>query len=144
MPVYVLDTSAILCVFYHEDGAEEVVEILEGGQSGPSAGDGEVLVPFIALMEMEYWLRRRLSAEQADHALLLVENWPVRIVESHPQWRRVAARMKASASMSVADAWISALAIVQDGELVHKDPEFDQVGGLKARRLPYKGGGRAG
>jgi predicted nucleic acid-binding protein len=140
MPVYVLDTSAIMCVLYQEDGAEQVVEILDAAQTSSRGDAAEVLVPFIALMEMEYWLRRRLAPREVEHILLLVANWPVQVVESNPQWRRLAAQVKAYASLSVADAWIAALAILRQGELVHKDPEFDQVTELESLRLPYKSG----
>jgi hypothetical protein len=32
---------------------------------------------------------------------------------------------------------MAALAVLEDAELVHKDPEFDAVPGLRAVRLPY-------
>lgn len=136
MPVYVLDTSAIMCVLYQEDGAEQVVEILDAAQTASRSDAPEVLVPFIALMELEYWLRRRLAPREMEQILLLLANWPVQVVESSPEWRHAAARVKASASLSVADAWIAALAMLRQGVLVHKDPEFDQVTELKSLRLP--------
>lgn len=138
MSTYVLDTSAIMSVLYQEDGAEQVVEILDAAQIRSRAATAEVLVPFIALMEMEYWLRRRLAPREVEHILLLVENWPVQVVESNLEWRHAAARVKANASLSVADAWIAALAMLRQGELVHKDPEFGQVTGLRSLPLPYK------
>jgi predicted nucleic acid-binding protein len=138
MAVYVLDTSAIMCVLYREEGAGEVVDLLEAVRAGSREQGPEVLVPFIALMELEYWLRRRLAPGEVGHILLLVENWGIRLVESNPEWRHAAARVKARASLSVANAWIAALAMLHQGELVHKDPEFDQVAELKALRLPYK------
>ncbi len=93
---------------------------------------------FIALMETEYWLLTRLSTREAQETLFLVESWPVQVQESSSDWRHEAARVKATASLSVADAWIASLAMLRQGELVHKDPEFDQVDGLKMIRLPYK------
>ncbi|MSQ07019.1 MAG: type II toxin-antitoxin system VapC family toxin [Dehalococcoidia bacterium] len=138
MAVYVLDTSAIMCVLYQEEGADRVVEILEASQARPVEDRREVVVPFIALMELEYWLRRRLAPREVDQVLILVENWRVQVVESNPEWRHVAARVKARGSLSLADAWIAALAMLYQGELVHKDPEFDQVAELKSLRLPYK------
>ncbi len=40
--------------------------------------------------------------------------------------------------MSLADAWIVAAALELDAVLVHKDPEFEQVAGLRQEQLPYK------
>ncbi len=137
MSSYVLDTSAIMCVLFQEDGAETVMEILRKSTGRPEQED-VVLVPFIALLETEYWLLRRLSTREAEEALFLVENWPVEVQESSPDWRHVAAKVKAKGSLSVADAWIASLAILHQCELVHKDPEFDQVDELTVVRLPYK------
>ncbi len=64
MSSYVLDTSAIMCVLFQEDGAEMVMEILRKSAGRPEQDDA-VLVPFIALMETEYWLLRRLSTREA-------------------------------------------------------------------------------
>jgi predicted nucleic acid-binding protein len=59
-------------------------------------------------------------------------------MESSPEWGREAARIKSRVSLSIADAWNAALAVMLGAELVHKDPEFDHVPELKHRRLPYK------
>ena len=127
---FVLDTSAILSVLFEEDGADRVEELLSGK-------DSDVFVPFIALMEAEYRLLRVMSRDEVEGVLLMVESWPVQVQESTPEWRRQAASVKAQGGLSVADSWVAALAILTDGELVHKDPEFDGVEGLKAVRLPY-------
>jgi len=50
----------------------------------------------------------------------------------------VAATVKAQGSLSVADTWIASFAILHQCELVHKDPEFDQVDELTVVWLPYK------
>jgi predicted nucleic acid-binding protein len=139
MPSYVLDTSAIMCVLYQEEGADQVVEILDAAKNNQGEDQVKVFVPFIALMEVEYGLLRRLSPQEVETTLFLVESWPSQIIESNPQWRHEAARVKATASLSLADAWIAALAIVNQGELVHKDPEFEQLlSRLKMLQLPYK------
>jgi predicted nucleic acid-binding protein len=139
MPSYVLDTSAIMCVLFREEGSDQVVEILDAAKNNKGEDQAKVFIPFIALMEVEYWLLRRLSLREMETTLFLVESWPSQVVESNPQWRHEAARVKATASLSVADAWIAALAILNQGELVHKDPEFEQLSSrLKMLRLPYK------
>ena len=133
-----LDTSAILCVLFGEEGFGQVTEILDTAQVSTSPDPIAVLLPFMALMEVEYWLLRRVSSGDLQRSLLLVESWPVTVRESDPNWRREAARVKSRGRLSVADAWIAALALTHDAELVHKDPEFDQVADLRSFRLPYR------
>jgi len=40
--------------------------------------------------------------------------------------------------ISAADAIIATQAITNDAELVHKDPEFEAIIGLRQQQLPYK------
>lgn len=136
----VLDTSALLTLFNDEPGAEAVSEILADG-SGPSMPQSpRAYLPFMALMELEYMVLRHRGPLEAETALRMIYAWRAEVVESDREWRRAAARVKARAGLSVADAWMAALALRVDAELVHKDPEFDRVEGLRHRRLPYKGG----
>jgi predicted nucleic acid-binding protein len=108
MPAYVLDTSAIMSVLFDEDGASKVLELLEKANREHC----RISLPFIALMEVEYWLLRRLP-EEAERCMLLVQSWPVKVEESHLKWWHQAAQLKAEGYLSVADAWIAALAIIQ-------------------------------
>jgi len=128
---YVLDTSAVLAVLKEEPGYNRVVEIV-----AESEGGEEVLLPFMTLMETQYRLLRDLPAEEVLATVRLVEAWPVRVMESTPLWRQRAAEVKSRGGLSVADAWIASLALLHDAQLVHKDPEFDAVEGLRACRLP--------
>jgi len=48
------------------------------------------------------------------------------------------AGIKARFQVSLADAWIAAAALEVDAVLVHKDPGFERVDGLKQELLPYK------
>ena len=41
-------------------------------------------------------------------------------------------------AIATADAIIATQAITNDAELVHKDPEFEAVVGLRQQQLPYK------
>jgi predicted nucleic acid-binding protein len=127
---YVLDTSAILAYLYDEQGADEA-ELLIFGQD-------EVLIPFIALMEVEYKLLQELrDSNEVRERMATLANWPLEPVESDPAWRSAAARVKSQGKISVADAWVAALAVLRDAFLVHKDPEFDSVMNLNHKRLPY-------
>jgi predicted nucleic acid-binding protein len=135
VPPYVLDTSALLALFEYEEGALQVLEIV---QNAGKEGQPRVYLPFMSCMELEYVALQRFGNPRAEEALRMVRAWPLERRESHPEWASQAARIKARARLSTADAWNAALALMLDAELVHKDPEFDQVPGLKHRRLPYK------
>jgi len=111
-----------------EAGADDVQRIVEGEEP--------VLLPFMAIMEVAYVLRRVLSPPEVEHTMAALRGWPVIIAESSPEWGRVAAEVKSRGGLSVADAWIASLALLHDAELVHKDPEFDAVEGLHSRHLP--------
>jgi len=111
-----------------EAGAEDVQRIVEGEEP--------VLLPFMTIMEVNYVLRRALSPSEVEHTMAALREWPVIIAESSPEWGRVAAEVKSQGGLSVADAWIASLALLHDAELVHKDPEFDAVEGLRSHGLP--------
>ena len=90
----------------------------------------------MTIMEVDYVLRRTLAPAEVEQAMAALREWPVTIVESSAAWGRVAAEVKSRGGLSVADAWNASLALLHDAELVHKDPEFDAVGGLHSRHLP--------
>ncbi len=115
-------------MFLEEAGADDVQRIVEGEEP--------VLLPFMTIMEVDYVLRRTLSEDEVEQAIAALRQWPVTIVESSAAWGRVAAEVKSRGGLSVADAWNASLALLHDAELVHKDPEFDAVKGLRAHRLP--------
>jgi predicted nucleic acid-binding protein len=92
----------------------------------------------MAAMEVEYRLNQVRPSHEVIRVLEMMGGWPVRLVESDPRWRHEAARIKLNYSLSVADAWIAALALLRGALLVHKDPEFDPIEGLQHLRLPYK------
>jgi predicted nucleic acid-binding protein len=131
---YVLDTSALLTLFKDERGAQEVEEILKACRDGRA----RAYLPFMSLMEFEYMVLRERGRTAVDEALRVLLAWPVEKTESTPEWGRRAAAVKSRGRLSMADAWNSALALILGAELVHRDPEFDQVQGLKHQRLPYK------
>ncbi|HET9210101.1 MAG TPA: PIN domain-containing protein [Thermoanaerobaculia bacterium] len=134
MADYVLDTSALLTLLKDEDGAEEVEAILEACDAGRS----RAYLPFMSVTELEYLLLRSRGRAAVEQVLRILQAWPVERIESNLVWGRKAAAVKAQGGLSMADAWISSLALILDAELVHKDPELDALQGLKHRRLPYK------
>ena len=127
----VLDTSAIIAWFEDEAGADEVEDLVRKAQRD----EVTIYVAFVSLMEADYIMERKVGREQAETSIANVENWPISVVESHPQWRYQAARIKARGGLSLADSWIASLALMTGAELVHKDKEFDSVPGLRSVRL---------
>jgi predicted nucleic acid-binding protein len=135
MAAFVLDTSAVLTILNREDGLDTVLNLLDMAKDQQDI----LYLPFMALMELEYLLLRRVSRAETLAILTLVRAWPVQVPESTEEWCHQAAIVKSQSSLSVADAWIASLALLQHAELVHKDPEYEQVSDLPVVKLPYKG-----
>ena len=132
---YVLDTSALFCLKDNEEGSNKVEELLEKA----SHKQCEVLISFITLMEYYYICLMRYGDDIARQAYLQVSLLPIKAIESNEDLRITAAQLKANYPISVADAWIAATAVNYTAVLVHKDPEYDSLGGaLKCLVLPYK------
>ena len=65
-------------------------------------------------------------------------------MESNTALGLMGGAFKANHHLSVADAWIAALAKERNAILVHKDPEFDQIEAMiNVLKLPYKEGSPA-
>jgi uncharacterized protein len=134
MATYTFDTSAVIAHLREEPGGERVRELLRAARDGD---DVHIYVPFIAIMEMQYKFMRDLPAERVRYWTNVVTNWPVEVVESSLEWSWRAAEVKSAGRLSLADAWVASLALTQDSELVHKDPEFESVDRLRDIKLPY-------
>jgi len=133
--VYVLDTSAWLTLIEDEDGADTVQEILE------EATDAKVIVfvSFMSFMEVYYITLQERDPKEAQERVNLMRALPVSRVESTKSLSVLAAELKALHRLSVADAWIAALAKERGAVLLHKDPEFEQVEDtIDVLQLPYK------
>ena len=133
---YVFDTSAWLTLIEDEAGADVVESLLEKA----NAGSIEILVSFMSFMEVFYITLQERDIEEAQTRLSLMASLPIARAESTVSLSISAARLKAKHRMSVADAWIAALAQEKGATLVHKDPEFEQIeDALEVLKLPYKG-----
>jgi len=87
----------------------------------------------------DYITLQKRDEKEARARIELISGLPVFKVESSEVVGNIAARFKANNHISVADAWIAALAETEKAILVHKDPEFDQLSNLvQLQRLPYK------
>jgi len=132
---YVLDTSALLTLIEDEAGADEVQHILESAISG----NAEIVVSFMSFMEVFYITLQERDMEEAHARVHLMKSLPVTRVESTASMGTAAAGLKAKHRISVADAWIAALALERNAVLIHKDPEFEQTEDeIESFKLPYK------
>lgn len=134
-PTYVFDTSAWLTLIEDEAGADTVQEILEKAKTGEAI----VLVSFMGFMEVYYITLQERGVDEARERVNLMAALPILRVESTRALGILAAELKAKNRLSVADAWMAALAEERDATLVHKDPEFEQVEAIiQVLKLPYK------
>ena len=124
---YVLDTSALITYLYDEPEADRVEAVLRQPDS--------LLVPFMTMMETRYVLSRVFPPSRVGQIIETLRSSGVSIIESNPAWGARAADVKAKGGLSLGDAWIASLALMHDAELLHNDPEFDRVEGLRSYRL---------
>lgn len=133
MKRYLLDTSAFLTLRDDEDGADKIAEILRLSQRQKARCFG----CFITLMEILYRVWKDEGEHEARLAYEQCQTLPVIWIHENRQLLEKAAEIKAKHGLSVADAWISASAILQDSILVHKDPELEALN-CPQLHLPYK------
>ncbi len=130
---YLLDTSALLALRDDESGADQVAELLYQAQKGQAT----CFSCFMTQMEMLY----RVWKDEGETAGWLAYEQcfalPISWVHENKPLLEKAAELKAIYAISLADAWIAAAAILQDAELVHKDPELALVP-CQQVVLPYK------
>jgi predicted nucleic acid-binding protein len=121
----------MMAALQRESGFERVRDMLQ------QAGNRRLRLhtSFLCLMEVEYLSVRQTGESGAEQVMASVLNWPLEVHESTPEWRNRAAGIKARGGLSLADAWVAALALRLDADLVHKDREFDSVPGLRSIHL---------
>ena len=130
---YLLDTSALLCLRDDEPGAARVAAILEG----TATGEIECCGCFMTLMEIYYRVWKDEGRDRGRRAYEDVRRLPLEWIHESPELLERAAAVKATRALSLADAWIAAAASVAGATLVHKDPEFQAIRGLKQELLPF-------
>ena len=118
--VFVLDTSALIALRSNEPGADRVQTLMRRAEKG----DCRLLVSFMSRMELLYLILRKEGEDAAWNALRLLDSLTPEWVSCEPSILKAAARLKAEGSLSVADSWIGATAIIREAVLVHRDPEF--------------------
>jgi predicted nucleic acid-binding protein len=133
MKRYLLDTSALMALFDGEPGAPRVATLLQ------SCADGKVRVyaSYFTRFEILYKVWKNEGETSGRQALTKCQALPIDWVEHSEALMLAAAAIKATAALSVADAWIAASANQANAILVHKDPEFTKLK-LAQEALPFK------
>ena len=121
----VIDTEAILAFYLDEPGADRIEELLRRSLDGSL----ECFLNIVNLVEFYYILARR-SKKAADEKEKNLRSYAVKIVsvDDDSLWKE-AARIKASHSLSLGDAFAAATAKVLKADLVVGfDKEFQGIG----------------
>jgi predicted nucleic acid-binding protein len=124
--VVVLDSFAAISFLRGEAGATRVQEVL----TVACREDRRVLLSAISLGEIAYISERRHGLPAVQAVLSAIQSLPVEVVEVDLQVVLAAAHVKAQHPISLADAFVVALALAQDGTILTGDPEFRSVEGV--------------
>jgi len=130
---YLLDTSALLTLRDDEHGADQVAWVLSQAEEHQV----KVYGSFITLMEVFYRVWKDEGQTEGRVAYEQCKSLPIQWIHENPDLLEQAAGIKATHPLSLADAWIAATAILENGILMHKDPEFEVVD-VEQHLLPYK------
>lgn len=133
MKRYLLDTSALIALRDNEMGADLVADLLREAQNGRAVCSA----CFMTLMELFYRVWKDEGETNGRLAYQQCQELPIHWVHEDSRLLEKAAELKARHPISIADAWIAAAAILQEAELVHKDPELTAVP-YPQITLPYK------
>ncbi len=133
MKRYLLDTSALLTLRDDEHGADQVAWVLSQAEEHQV----KVYGSFITLMEVFYRVWKDEGQTEGRVAYEQCKSLPIQWIHENPDLLEQAAGIKATHPLSLADAWIAATAILENGILMHKDPEFEVVD-VEQHLLPYK------
>ena len=135
MSDYVLDTSALLAYIENEEGADEVETLFVNALDETTT----IYISTVTSIEVLYISIQEQGNVVAENRLKLIEDLPLLQEPLGKELIKIVGELKASKTMSFADACIAGLAKFKNAVLVHKDPEFEQVGEeLKQFKLKYK------
>jgi predicted nucleic acid-binding protein len=131
---YVLDTSALFTLVEDEPGADRVEEVLKTER---------VWLPWLVLLELTYVTRQEKGEAEAEYRYALAKALPATVLwDVDEPTLLTAARYKASHHLSLADAIIASVAVRRGAVLLHKDPEYEPLGGeVGLEALPYRSHG---
>jgi predicted nucleic acid-binding protein len=135
MKAYLLDTSALMTLRDDEAGAQTVADLLHDSINNKV----NCYACFMTQMEILYRVWKDETKQEGWVAYEMLQSLPIEWIHENKELLEIAATIKATHSLSLADAWIAACALLRNAILVHKDPEFKAVD-CQQLELPYSSG----
>jgi predicted nucleic acid-binding protein len=129
-----LDSSGLLTLLYGEAGMDTVRQLLEESERARM----KLYLSALTLTEVVSSLSKTHGQDIARNELQVVLSLPAQIETPTQAQCADAGWLRVRYRLSTADAIIAIQAMSAGAELVHKDPEFESVLGLRQRALPYK------
>ena len=123
VPVFVLDSFALLAYLEGETGMGQVRAILQKAKDRKC----RVITSIINLGEMAYITEREQGISKAQAALRLIEQLPIEVQSASDEAVFRAAHIKANYPVAYADAFAISLAQALEGTVLTSDPEFKSV-----------------
>jgi len=121
---FVLDSYALMAFFEDEPGAVKVEQLLTQAENNNAA----LVMSVVNWGEVYYSLYRSKGQEQAEEAILIIEQLPIKLVDVDKNLMYLAAKLKANHAIALGDCIAAALAINTNYAVVTGDKEFKQLG----------------
>ena len=125
MKTTVLDASALLAMFFGEPGMELMRDLFQRA----AEADRPLLVSAVNWAEVLYRLARRQGQEGVEVARHFERTMPLHVAPIDLELAELAAELKATRKLPLADACAAALTKHKKAELITGDLEFKQVEG---------------
>ena len=119
----VLDSYSLIAYLENEDGAEKMIEVIQGARNAGKP----LLLSVVNWGEVYYITLREAGRERVEAVAHLISTLPIELVPADLELTKQAAEFKASKRMSYGDCFAAALAKLRKTELVTGDEEFRQV-----------------
>jgi len=120
---FVLDTFALLAYLQDEAGASRVESLLKNAANEKC----HLFISIMNLGEMLYIIERRGGITKSQDALALIRQLPIEVLPADEQAVFDAAHIKASHTLSYADAFAVVAALRKSAVLLTSDSEFESV-----------------
>ena len=133
MPVFVLDSYAVLAFFRNETGRAVVQKLLNDAV----ADRVELYMTCINAGEVYHMTYRKEGADKAATVWKALQQFPIHITSTDMNTAYKAANNKANHKLSYADAYAAVLTIEKKAVLVTGDKDFDSLVGEKEFKVKY-------
>ena len=121
--VKVLDSWTVLAYFEGEEAGDKVAEIFKEAAEAQK----KLLISVINWGEVLYIIESRYGEAKRNEVERLMNQMHLEVIDVDKDLAREAARLKANAKLSYADAFAAALAKLRKAVLVTGDKDFKQL-----------------